>query len=223
MQLPSRHGPERLRSALRKTGAVIRIRRLPPRIPVGKVYELEYRPEGNPEEGWHGVTREPIEYLAPVLGEDRSRVAVAEADREWIRGSTHWAVERDEHRVGEDEGWSVHWGPPVTAVVPRVGWWWLITHLLLLILGVWAYLDAVANADPAADGMDVGIGYIISVFPLGLPWSVAVFFALSASTASLEDPLLLTLGIGPGVLNLVLHALYRWRRARNMRDLRSRT
>lgn len=60
-----------------KTCNVIRIRRLPPRIPVGKVYELEYRPQGDPDRGWHGVTREPVEYLAPVLGEDRARVAVA--------------------------------------------------------------------------------------------------------------------------------------------------
>lgn len=201
---------------------MVRVRRLRPRIPIGKLYELEYRPNGDPDAGFHGITRSPVDYLAPVLGSAAAAAAVREADRQWDAGSTHWVREwdEDERPVGDA------WDPRDDGVMPRVGWWLLVPHLVLLVVGAWSYLYESAGSRYDDNGMAEGITYVIFLVPLGLPWSVVAFFAVPALNSTDDgpspnnDPEILALVLVPAVLNLVLHVLYRWRRHRSVQSFR---
>lgn len=201
---------------------MIRIRRLRPRIPVGKLYELEHRPHDDPEGGFHGITRSPVDYLAPIVGSPAASAAVLDADREWGQGSTHWAVELDEALRTE-------WDPRDAPSMPWVGWWVLIPHVALFTLGLWTYLDSATSLDNEDNGMGAGIAWLMVLAPLGLPWSIAAFIGIPAvrsegtDTDSPNDDVgMLLLVIVPAAINLVLHVAYRYRRSRNIRELRRR-
>lgn len=65
---------------------MIRLRRIPTRIPFSRLYEVEV-------DGDRRVTRAPLEVLEPRLGVGDAWSFIVEADRQWSRGSHEWAVE----------------------------------------------------------------------------------------------------------------------------------
>ena len=73
---------------------MIRIRRVPSRVPVGHVYEVEVAPHGMPRH--YKRTRTPSWLLEPILGRGDTWDFVCEADRQWASGNTGWAVEFEE-------------------------------------------------------------------------------------------------------------------------------
>ena len=76
------------------TDEVIRIRRVPARLPLGHVYEVEVATHGMPRN--YKRTRTPNWLLEPILGRADTCEFVQEADRSWARGETDWAIEFDE-------------------------------------------------------------------------------------------------------------------------------
>lgn len=75
---------------------MIRIKRVPSRIPFSRLYEVQIAPHGRPETATTHVTRAPNAVLAPILGVGDAWSFVKEADREWSAGSRGWAVEFEE-------------------------------------------------------------------------------------------------------------------------------
>lgn len=73
---------------------MIRIRRIPQRIPLGRLYELELRQAGSAV-ATHRTTRAPVSVLEPVLGVGDAWSLVLAADRRWSMGDRGW-VEFDE-------------------------------------------------------------------------------------------------------------------------------
>lgn len=76
---------------------MIRVRRVRQVVPIGRRYEVEYQPRDAPYSGWRHVTRAPVGLLEPIMGIGDAWSFVIEADRQWDRGSTGWAVEFEEH------------------------------------------------------------------------------------------------------------------------------
>jgi hypothetical protein len=73
---------------------MIRIRRIPQRIPIGRLYELEL---GRPQDAAakHRKTRAPVSVLEPLLGVGDAWSIVDAANRRWQVGDRGW-VEFDE-------------------------------------------------------------------------------------------------------------------------------
>jgi hypothetical protein len=80
---------------------VIRIRRVPSRIPFGRAYEVELTRRGSQEAPTRRITRAPNSLLEPLLGVGDAWSFVDEADRQWSHGQVGWAVEFEER--GEDQ------------------------------------------------------------------------------------------------------------------------
>lgn len=192
---------------------MIRVRRLPPRIPVGKVYELEYQPENDPDAGWHGITRSPIKFVAPVLGLSGAHAFLEDADRTWDQGGgVQWAaqVQESPRPIGS---WDA------APIPPQVGWGWLVAHVPLLALAV--ILLMVSLNGPELDGpvIDIGGGFaVINLFGLGLPWTLAAMPVAIGMGDAHGDVWFAVPAIAPAVLNLALHLGYRTWRARAIRN-----
>jgi hypothetical protein len=75
---------------------MIRIRRVPSKIPFSRAYEVELSPHGWPEGIRRHVTRSPNSILEPILGVGDAWSFVHEADRQWAAGNRGWAVEFEE-------------------------------------------------------------------------------------------------------------------------------
>jgi hypothetical protein len=75
---------------------VIRIRRVPQRLPIGRLYEVELDPTGEPERKTRRTTRGPLSVIQPVLGVRDAWSFIDEADRQWDAGQRGWAVEYEE-------------------------------------------------------------------------------------------------------------------------------
>lgn len=75
---------------------MIRIRRIPSKFPLSRVYEVEISPHGWPEGAQRHVTRSPNALLEPILGVGDAWSFVREADRQWANGKRDWAVEYEE-------------------------------------------------------------------------------------------------------------------------------
>lgn len=73
---------------------VIRIRRVPSRLPVGHVYEVDMALHGMPRS--YKRTRTPNWLLEPIVGTGDAWDFVREADRQWAAGNPGWAVDFDE-------------------------------------------------------------------------------------------------------------------------------
>lgn len=75
---------------------MIRIRRVPTRVPFSRVYEVEIAPHGWPETAKCHRTKTPNAVLEPILGVGDAWSFVQEADRQWDAGNRGWAVEFEE-------------------------------------------------------------------------------------------------------------------------------
>lgn len=75
---------------------MIRVRRVPSRIPFSRRYEVEIATHGWPETARIHVTRVPNSVLEPILGVGDAWSFVKEADRQWAVGNRRWAVEFEE-------------------------------------------------------------------------------------------------------------------------------
>ena len=75
---------------------MIRIRRAPQRLPIGRLYEVELQPAGEPERHSRRTTRSPVSLIEPILGVGDAWSFVTEADRQWDAGYRGWAVEFEE-------------------------------------------------------------------------------------------------------------------------------
>ena len=80
---------------------MIRIRRVPSRIPFGRAYEVELAPHGSQETPTRRITRAPNSLLEPLLGVGDAWSFVDEADRQWSHGQVGWAVEFEEGGDGQ--------------------------------------------------------------------------------------------------------------------------
>ena len=67
---------------------MIRLRRIPSRIPIGRLYEIDV--DGN-----RSATRSPVSILEASLGAGDAWSLVDEADRQYASGNRVWAVEFD--------------------------------------------------------------------------------------------------------------------------------
>lgn len=77
-------------------GAVIRIRRVRSRFPLGRTYEVQVQPQGRTQAEHRRVTRAPLRLLEPLLGTADAWSFIDEADRAWTEGKSGWAVEFEE-------------------------------------------------------------------------------------------------------------------------------
>jgi hypothetical protein len=75
---------------------MIRVRRVPSKIPFSRLYEVEIAPHGWPETARSHITRAPNSVLEPLLGVGDAWSFVKEADRQWAAGNRGWAVEFEE-------------------------------------------------------------------------------------------------------------------------------
>jgi hypothetical protein len=75
---------------------MIRIRRVPSRVPFSRLYEIELAAHGRRQSGGRHVTRTPKAVLEPILGVGDAWSFVEEADRQWDAGRRGWAVEFEE-------------------------------------------------------------------------------------------------------------------------------
>jgi hypothetical protein len=75
---------------------MIRIRRLPSKVPFSKLYEIEIAPHGWPETARSHLTRGPSSVLLPLLGVGDAWSFINAADRQWTAGNRGWAVEFEE-------------------------------------------------------------------------------------------------------------------------------
>ena len=75
---------------------MIRIRRVPQRLPIGRLYEVELQPAGEPQPQLKRTTRSPVALIEPVLGVGDAWSFIDEADRQWAAGHRGWAVEFEE-------------------------------------------------------------------------------------------------------------------------------
>lgn len=75
---------------------MIRVRRIPSRIPFSRLYEVEIALHDWPETARQHVTRAPNTVLEPILGVGDAWSFVKEADRQWAAGNRGWAVEFEE-------------------------------------------------------------------------------------------------------------------------------
>ena len=87
-------GPAQAWVRLADLGGVIRIRRVPARLPIGHLYEIDMTLHGMPRN--YKRTRTPNWLLEPILGSCDASDFVREADRQWAAGNTGWAVDFDE-------------------------------------------------------------------------------------------------------------------------------
>ncbi len=79
---------------LSQYGGMIRIRRVRPRIRVGRVYEIETDASNLRQ---RRITRAPVRMLEPLVGVGDAWSFREAADRVWAEGNTGWAVEFEEH------------------------------------------------------------------------------------------------------------------------------
>lgn len=75
---------------------MIRIRRVPSRLPFTRRYEVEVAPRDWPANARRQVTGTPRAVLEPLLGVGDAWSFVEEADRQWDAGNRDWAVEFEE-------------------------------------------------------------------------------------------------------------------------------
>jgi hypothetical protein len=76
---------------------VIRIRRIKPRLWLGRVYEIETDPVDPSTSRQRRVTRAPVRLLGPLVGVGDAWSLRDAADRAWAEGNTGWAVEFEDH------------------------------------------------------------------------------------------------------------------------------
>ena len=76
--------------------ALIRIRRVPSRLPLTRRYEIELAPHGWPESARRQLTNRPNAVLEPLIGMGDAWSFIQEADRQWAAGHQGWAVEFEE-------------------------------------------------------------------------------------------------------------------------------
>lgn len=202
---------------------MIRIRRIAARVPLGRVYEVEYRPNGGTrDDGFYGATRMPTGYLESVLGLEQALAVVREADWQWRLGDrSQWAVEFDESTSrSETTAPSFSLGPlrarRLAPLSDGVGWLRLTAHIPIVALVVAAFVDGEVGYDAAA-GANINLAGL-PLLALGLPWSLLYIAALpwlyDARTA-----VWIAAAIGPAAANLLLHTVYRiarWRRLRTV-------
>jgi len=75
---------------------MIKVRRVHQRMPIGRKYEIEYRPLGAAGGGWTRATRAAVKVLEPLVGVGDAWSFTKAADDAWQRGDHGWAVEFEE-------------------------------------------------------------------------------------------------------------------------------